>query len=158
MPMPVSETVSFKEPLSRHAATFTSPSSVNLTALLRRLITDCLSLSRSVFSGGISGAMSVTNFTRPFLKSGSTVVVAIRTTSSSLNVSANASIRPASILARSSSSLIKLSRWSELIKTFCRFSFCRFSSLPSVRRKTIRVKPMIELSGVRSSWLTLARN
>jgi len=156
--MPVSETTSFSEPFSGQAQILISPFSVNLAELLSKLRRDCLSLPLSVWRAGISGATSVTKRTRPSFSIGSTVEMATRTISSSLKVSAKTSILPASTLDRSSTPLMRLSRCSELTRTFCKLSFCKPAICPSVFLNTRRVKPMIAFSGVRSSWLILARN
>ena len=66
-------------------------------------------------------------------------------------------MRPASTLARSRILLISESRCSELARIFSRFSNCLTGRTSFARRITSRVKPMIALSGVRNSWLMLAR-
>ena len=58
---------------------------------------------------------------------------------------------------RSRISSISASRCSALTRIFERLSTC-FGGRPSALRETSRVKPMIAFSGVRSSWLMLARN
>ena len=68
------------------------------------------------------------------------------------------SIRPASTLARSRIALMSESRCCALARIFSRFSYCFGSSRSCERRITMRVKPMIALSGVRSSCDMLARN
>src|SRR5215467_664579 len=75
-----------------------------------------------------------------------------------LTVSVLSSSLPASIFERSSTSLIRPSRW--VPAAFTRrsgssaFSVPKRAALPTI----ISVRPMMALSGVRSSWLMLARN
>ena len=65
MPVPVSATVSKSFLSGMTARTLISPLSVNFTALLRRLIKICLSLSWSVKSVICPSSMSLTSRTRP---------------------------------------------------------------------------------------------
>ncbi len=65
---------------------------------------------------------------------------------------------PASIFERSSTSLMRLRRWVPAAFTrrsgSCAFSVPKRAALVTI----ISVRPMMALSGVRSSWLMLARN
>ncbi len=162
MPMPVSWTematgVCPSGPSSRR--TVTDPSCVNLSALPTRLMITCLSLAESVStdfecSGTSATSATLPSFTLACPSSWPTVSVTrcARSTGSMIS-----SIRPASTLARSSTSLISSRRCFPLARTRSR----KFRSLswrrPSRFFRRMLVKPMIELSGVRSSWLMLAR-
>ena len=157
MPMPVSATVSVSPPSWYRVVTVTVPSAVNFTALLRRLMRICFSLSSSVYNGGSSAASAFTSRSRSLLTSGSTVRRQRSTSGSKLKLVAWTSMRPASILERSRMSLINARRCSALTKIFSRFSYWRTGSASLARRITSRVKPMIAFIGVRSSCDMLAR-
>ena len=65
---------------------------------------------------------------------------------------------PASILDRSRMSLISESRcWPEAWMS-CTYSACLALSSPNILSRSTSEKPMMALSGVRSSWDMLARN
>ncbi|EKD35500.1 MAG: hypothetical protein ACD_75C01885G0001 [uncultured bacterium] len=64
---------------------------------------------------------------------------------------------PASILEMSRTSLIRASRWRELFCTMLICLCCSSLRGPASPCSMMPVKPMIELSGVRSSWDMVAR-
>src|SRR5262249_53819128 len=161
MPMPLSATASSTQ--SRPSVTLrtrsaTSPSFVNLQALLRRLSRTCLSRMESAVS---APRLSCASTTRRFLFFSASCPPVPMTSSISrakLIGSGLSSSLPASILERSSISLMRLRRWVPAA-----FTRRRGSSAFSVPKRAalltiISVRPMMALSGVRSSWLMLARN
>ena len=172
MPMPVSVTLTTSSPPRRTARQVTEPASVNLTAFEIRLMTTWISRSRSPVTSGRSAATSLTSL-RPFCsKSDEVAAVARSMTSPADTASMCHSSLPASILARSSTSSISLVSRSPSLTTTLRLSCtcamvcCTFlSSLwtsgkmrSSSRFLMILAKPSTEVSGVRSSWLTVERN
>ncbi len=157
IPMPVSSTsMRSRSSPSRLADTKICPSGVNLAALLNKLSTICRILSWSEKIRSRSGSICLSSFTLGLIMG---VVVLMHRSISGviLKLDANTSIRPASILAISRVVLISESKCSALTSTFSRFSICFSGSNPSALRWTIRVNPIMALSGVRSSWLILAR-
>ena len=148
------------------------PDGVNLTAFEIRLITTWIRRSRSPTTGGRSSATAITMLGPSRSSSDEVAAVARAMTSAMATVSRRHSIRPASILARSSVSLISAvsrSPSSTMIPRFSeiwRIARSRFASpgstagktTSSSRRRISLEKPTIEVSGVRSSWLTFERN
>ena len=67
-------------------------------------------------------------------------------------------ICPDSIFATSRMSLINAKRWVLLVSTVRNALSCRSLMLPNISSCRASFIPRIELSGVRSSWLILARN
>ena len=135
----------------------TPPSWVNLTALERRLFRICMSRTSSACRVGMSGSTSA--FRKIFFSSAlnSRLPVAapmriLRLTGPSFSV-----MRSASILERSRMSLISWRRFLAFRTTRPRASFCLSVIWPKEPESTRSLKPMIELSGVRSSWDILAR-
>ena len=73
------------------------------------------------------------------------------------NVVTSSSIRPASTLDRSSTSLSRASRCRPASRMSCTYSAWRSLSSPNIRSSSTSEKPMTALSGVRSSCDMLAR-
>ena len=74
------------------------------------------------------------------------------------NVASSSSIRPASTLDRSRISLMRDNRWRPDVRISSVYSACFSFSSPNSLSPRTSEKPMIALSGVRSSWDMLARN
>ncbi len=70
----------------------------------------------------------------------------------------SSSIFPASTFERSSMLLMSCSRCLPLVRMFFAYFDCFSLRAPNVSSCRISEKPMIEFSGVRSSWLMFARN
>ena len=136
MPMPVSSTsntsVAFgPSPPSRRAINVTVPAFVNFAALLKRLRRTWRTLVMSecmVPRSSPSWSLRVLLF---FAKSASTVTPTSSTVEATSNVSANTSIRPLSIFERSSTSLIRPSRWRALPSILRMSSRSSVASVPS---------------------------
>ena len=149
----------------------TDPPEVNFTAFEMRLITTCISRSGSPTTGGRSVATSRTSARCFWSKSDEVADVARSMMSAIATVSMCHSSLPASILARSSTSSINFVSRSPSLTTTSRFSpicwtvcLTRRSSVvssgkirSSSRFLMILAKPSTEVSGVRSSWLTVER-
>ena len=135
----------------------TSPRSVNFTALLNRLSNTWRKRRSSARKlGGRSAAMShrkasIFSSTLTRMMSATTRMNSCTTTGA-----ATRSILPASTLARSRMSLISASSCSPLCWIVSRPR--RWRCLKSWSSCRIWAKPSTALSGVRSSWLMLARN
>src|SRR6516162_9710407 len=161
MPMPLSATASSTQ--SRPSATWrtrsaTSPSFVNLQALLKRLSRICLSRMESAASAPKFSCVSTTR--RFWFFSASCPAVPMTSSISRVKFTGSglSSSLPASIFERSSTSLMRLRRW--VPAAFTRRSGSSAFSVPKrvALATIISVRPMIALSGVRSSWLMLERN
>ncbi len=87
-----------------------------------------------------------------------TRVSALSRASGRSKAASSSSIRPASILDRSRMSLMSESRCRPEESMSCRYSSCLSLSSPNMRSSSASEKPMMALSGVRSSWDMLARN
>ncbi len=155
MPMPVSSTSKYNCQLpsdnaAASARNVTPPESVNLTALPNKLINTCLSLpmsSRTYWGSrdarsreNCKSLVSVRNLNM------SSMSCSKRRSS---NVSGSSSVRPASILDISSTSLIRLNRCLPLRVMMLRLSFCFWLVCGS--RAMSSVKPRTAFSGVRNS-------
>ena len=135
----------------------TTPVSVNLIALLTRLIRICRSTRWSaVTTIGASGPSMCSLMPLPSAKGCNDSTTSSVTARQSTGSSATCT-RPDSIFARSRRSLMMDSRCLPLVCT--RRSWCSCSALsgPGSFISMVPVKPMMALSGVRSSWLMLAR-
>src|SRR5262249_6509193 len=161
MPMPLSATASSTQ--SRPSATLrtrsaTSPSFVNLQALLKRLSRTCLRRMESAVSTPTFSCASTTRRFWFFSASCSAVPMTSSISLAKFTGSGLSSSLPASILERSSISLIRLRRW--VPAAFTRRNGSSAFSVPKRPELVtiISVRPMMALSGVRSSWLMLARN
>ena len=172
IPSPVSITLTTISPPRRSARQVTEPTSVNFTAFEIRLITTWISRSRSPVTAGSPGATSFTSV-RPLCSSSDAVAAVARSRmSATVTASMCHSSLPASILARSSTSSMSLvSRSPSLTTTFRLSSTCWIvwatlrspvgtsgKMRSSSRFLMILAKPSTEVSGVRSSWLTVERN
>ncbi len=93
------------------------------------------------------------SLTSPIAEDMTPLMIGFRSVSSKLS-----SILPASIFDRSRISLMRPSRCCPLLKIAVRSVSCISVRGPSIPLRMTREKPMIELSGVRSSWDILARN
>ncbi len=114
IPIPVSRTRKTAVPVSpgapsQRASTRTVPRSVNLTAFATRLRSTCRSRTRSASTHPGSGATAESSATSLRSASGRTVSATSRTSTATSNGSGDSSMRPASILERSSSSSISRS-------------------------------------------------
>ena len=161
IPMPVSETVKctiipHSSFASCRAFTATSPSLVNLMALPTRFSSTCLSRVISPrATSGTSGATSQRS-SSPFSSARTARVFSAdsRLSRTSKSTDSRSSL-PASILEKSRISLITVSKESADTFTVSRHSLCpRFSSVSRAKS----VMPMMPFSGVRISWLILAKN
>ena len=152
MPMPVSVTANSTESFTCLTAMVTVPlSGVNLIALETRLSSICFSLpaSASIWSTPSTLQRSAMFF---LLTSGSTVFTTWSTASFNDTVWRRSSICPASTLDRSRMSLIRLSRCLPLVRIWPRNRFrVASSNCPSLASVSSSEKPMMALSGVRSS-------
>ena len=134
----------------------TSPFSVNFTALFNRLSSTCFSRVGSPNTPcGVSGAMrhaSSTPFSSAF---GTTSSTADSTVSARSIPSSSSSSAPASTFEKSRMSLMMVSSVSAASPMVVAKSRCSASSFVDASRLLI---PMIPFSGVRISWLIVARN
>ncbi len=170
--MPVSSTPTTISSPCWLAQQITFPDGVNFTALEIRFTTTWINLSRSPL---ISGRLGSINFSSSkFFCSNNDVVAAMALSMISCmeTLSRFHSILPASILARSNTSLIKLVKRSPSEITTSRFSetwpmvFLVLGSdwlvagniFSSSLFLMIFAKPKTEVSGVLNSWLTVERN
>jgi len=162
MPRPVSATVKCR-PSSpalaaafRSTATTTSPLAVNLIALPTRLTTTCRRrVTSPTTTTGTAGSSSATS-SRPF----SAAFGASSSSASSrhwrrLYGWVSSSILPDSILEKSRTSLMIVSRLSPELRMISTKSRC--SALSGVSTSSV-VMPITPFIGVRISWLMLARN
>src|SRR6516164_8095880 len=161
MPMPLSATASSTH--SRPSATLrtrraTSPSFVNLQALLKRLSRICFSrMGSAVSAPTFSWASTVRRFWF-FSASCPAVPMTSSISRGRFTGSGLSSSLPASIFDKSNISLMRLRRW--VPAAFTRRSGSSAFSVPkrAALVTIISVRPIMALSGVRSSWLMLARN
>ena len=162
MPMPVSVTAMAiqSRPSSRCgcAPKVTVPFSVNLLALLARLSSACRKRVWSAWMVPRSGGQSTTIRLPFFAVIGSTVLTTSSISGANGNDSRCSSIRPASIFDRSRMSLIRASRCRAARSTRSSGSSSSSRLKSRASSSSISVTPMMALSGVRSSWLILARN
>ena len=131
----------------------TLPASVNLTALPARLISTWRRWCGSPrTAGGTSGMIETTNST-PFAAACAETMRQVLLTSACRSKSIFSSTTlPASILEKSSTSSTRPSITREEPRSVCSMSAC--SRLSGVSRSRSDM-PMMALSGVRSSWLTI---
>jgi hypothetical protein len=153
----VSDTASTACPPSRALVTRIAPSKVNLIALDSRLKTTFSHIPRSTCTGSSDGTQSTS-------KASPARSIAARKTlaSSAVNVprstgSKRACIRPASM--REKSSRLFTSRPSRSALRWMTSTSSRTRSPASARAsRSSAAGPRIRVSGVRNSWLTLAKN
>ncbi len=160
MPMPLSRTlnrsIAASLSLVRHSTrTSTDPTAVNFTALLTRLTSACI--NRVGSPARASGAPSASTISSsPLRRAPSTTMATLRdNTVRSEKSTRSSSSLPDSIFERSRMSLIRCSRWwaaSAILLTRSRISG---SCTSRISRCAI---PITAFSGVRISWLMLARN
>ena len=135
------------------------PALVNLMALERRLSRICLSRRGSATTAGRLGASEVRSTMRSRLASGCRLLTQSSTSSGRSTAVKSRSNLPASILEMSSRSLSRLKRIEPALMDV--LDIALVTRIADRRRTAPRsissVKPRIELSGVRTSWLTLAR-
>src|SRR5215469_16892283 len=110
MPGPVSRTDTWNAPLFASALMATSPASANLIALPTRLISTCVKRRPSPCPGGSSRASSSLNASFLSAASGSSVLRTVCAISWMQYSDSSSSSWPASILDRSSTSLMSPSR------------------------------------------------
>ncbi len=159
MPTPVSETRSTSRDPSALADTVTlPPRSVNLMALETRLSTICLNARGSPFTIGRSSGTRVTRSTPTSRAFSATRLQQFSSAGRGANGSGEISKLPDSIFDMSRMPLTTDSRcWPESLMS-CAYSLRRATSSPSTSScAIISEKPMMALSGVRSSWLMVAR-
>ena len=157
--MPVSLTEISTEPSASLAfIPILPPSGVNFTALERRLRRICLILRSSPTKSPRSSSTDKSSVIECRTARSRTNVRAFSNAVGRSNVLSSSSIRPASTLERSRISLIRDRRWRPEERMSSVYSACfSFSSPNSLSPKTSE-KPMMALSGVRSSCDMLARN
>ncbi len=160
MPMPVSATAKAtwrRSPWVRvRTDNRTQPRSVNLTALLHRLVRIWVRRTLSARTGLEEAASRSRSKRRPLAAEGAANSLATwRARLAGATGSLCRSIWPASILARSSTSDSRVCRLAPEVRITSTISFCADSS--GVRPSTLAM-PIMPFSGVRSSWLILARN
>src|SRR5262245_4712484 len=134
----------------------TVPFSVNLLALLIRFSNACRSRIWSAWIVPISALQWTATWLLFLAASGSMVLTTSSISGARAKASRFSSIRPASILERSRMSLINASKWRPAPSTRSSGSTSCFNASASSR--SISLTPMMAFSGVRSSWLILARN
>ena len=140
---------------SADARTSTRPASVNLTAFATRLVTTCESLVGSPQSTCGRDGSQATVRSRPRLRAVSpSMVVTSSSRVSTSKSSRSSSNRPASIFEKSRMSLMMPSR---VRLAPCTPVASRCCSGVSVVRSRRSLSPMTPLSGVRISWLIVAR-
>ena len=106
-----------------------------------------------------SAAHSTTSRLPFFSAIGRTVVATSSTSAATANDSRCSSILPASILERSRMSLMSASRWRAGAQDALeRLDLVRRARGSRASSSSISLTPMMAFSGVRSSWLMLARN
>ena len=157
IPMPVSVTRSRAPPLARSTPTSTRPPvSVNFTALLTRFQTTCCMRSGSAATRGTSAAGWKTISIDLASAVGRAPSSAVRTTSARSTLRRSSRMRP--VTTRDMSSRSEISAiWARQLRSIT-VRACRVRS-PSRRPAcSMRIQPKIELSGVRSSWESVARN
>ena len=157
MPRPSSRTETATCTPSRAAATRMGDDSGEcLAALTKRLFSTCTMRRRSAITRGSSGARSMrTSCPLPPLRN----VFLARSTRVATSVGSGATESvPESMRPASSRSLMSPRMWS-VCSTMMRKN-SRISARSSVDEVSIRVAaaPLIEVSGARSSWLTMSRN
>ena len=140
----------------RRRGWYTQPEPVNLTALLHRLVRICVSRVESPVTGSSSiGSISQVKL-RPFSAAlGANKPCTWRTQSAGMNGAASSSIRPASILARSRTSVT--SRFKVLADDSMVWTISRWRGSRWVRDSKL-ARPTTPFNGVRISWLMLDRN
>ena len=161
MPMPVSITRHVTASRASSFATSSAtrpPGSVNLTALLSRFSRICMSMRPSVCTMVLSSGSTVSTWMRRSMASWLTSRSVETAVSFTSTWETSGCSLPAPILDRSRMSLISDSRCCPLSCTSSSFSTCWSVSGPQMRSSVASVMPRIALSGVRSSWLMLARN
>ena len=161
MPQPVSRTEKRRAPEAPSAAGVqsaeiaTEPSSVNLTALETRFTRIWRTRSSSSINRGMGPAATLSSM--PFCSTWKRKGPATRESSAGKSHGAEENfIFSASSLERSSTSFTSESSVWELKRMFSMFSARSFGSATPSR--SISEKPMMELSGVRMSWLTIEKN
>ncbi len=156
MPTPVSVTVSTSwSDCASARSTTRPPSGVNLIAFDSRLASICWSFTASCDTGGTSAAHAPFRSMFFFSAMGRNIVSMPSQMSPMRNDDTRTCILPASILARSRTSLMRASSCCPL-DWMLAAQRCCFSLRPLEVWST-SLKPRIELSGVRSSWLMVAR-
>ncbi|KAF5036949.1 hypothetical protein DSECCO2_569780 [anaerobic digester metagenome] len=134
------------------------PTSVNLMALPKRLMMICS--SRRSSAGTVPTRVWISSFSSsPLLlaRCATSSMVLLKVCCSTTSVYLSSSC-PASILEMSSTSLIRDSKWRELVWTICSCLRCSSLILPGNSCSRMPVKPMMEFNGVRNSWDIVARN
>ena len=169
MPMPVSCTAKATRPASPASApsaaatgiarSVTWPRSVNFSALAIRFFSTCCRRSPSVCRRAGRPCSATTWSLTPFCIASGSKVVRSRSSSSSMRSGASdRSALPASILDRSSTSLISASRSLLAAWMVCAYFTWSAVSVPSRLSASRRERISALLSGVRSSCDMLARN
>src|SRR5258705_9690148 len=159
IPTPVSVTETSTSPSPR--ATRTSilpPSGVNLMAFERRFNSTCLTFRSSARMSATRSSMTWWRAMSRRSARSRTRVTAFWIAWGKSNSLASSSIRPASIFDRSRMSLMRDSRCRPDSRMSCRYSVCFSLMAPNIPWASTSENPMTALSGVRSSWLMLARN
>ena len=159
MPMPVSCTAKATPPASRETRNETSPLSVNLSALESRFFRIWPRRCPSVFRCEGTSSPMPNESASPFcFACGSSVLTSPSTAAASGMFSRCTSTLPASIFERSRMSLMSVSRSLPAPEIVCAYLTCSSLRLPCGLSASSLARMSVELSGVRSSWLMLARN
>ena len=156
IPMPLSATSTRTAPAASESATRTrpAPGAQNFTALASRFSSTCCSRSRSATTIGTRSGTSVSSCTLRSRYSAAVESAASRTTARRSTGSAAHSARPDSIFARSRIWLIsRVSR--SVSRRMMPTNSCRFAAASSGLSWRISANARIDVSGVRSSWLTV---
>ena len=132
------------------------PTGVNFTAFWQRFTRHWRSFSRSHWSRGRSPGSQLT--LSPFFRASGRIVATASRMSWAGSTSAMMSrTRPASILEMSRIEVMSWRRFSPFSMMIPRYSFCSSVSGPPSPSSIISEYPITLVSGVRSSWLIVAR-
>ena len=161
MPMPVSctETETMPGTSSAAAMVIRPRSGVNLCALLKRLMSTCFNrLPSAVIMGSVAGSFMTSVCFFSMIRGSTSAAPEEITSRSDCGPKSSAKV-PLSILEISRMSEMMLSRClpARLIRAAYSPTFAA-AEAPAAGETIKSEKPMIALSGVRSSWLILARN
>src|SRR5581483_8754381 len=158
MPAPVSATATSTAPSVNRADTSIRPSGgVNLIAFESRLKTTWRTRRSSASTVISSGSTVRPTAIRPRVARSPCIVTPLRRTSAIATVERSSSRCPASIFARSSTSLISDRRCRPASRTSATYASCCSFSSPNICSRRTSEKPMIAFNGVRSSCDMVAR-
>ncbi|KAF1042473.1 MAG: hypothetical protein GAK34_02800 [Delftia tsuruhatensis] len=160
MPMPVSRTAKDSMPWgAQDTCRPTEPLAVNLSALDNRFLSTWASRMGSVCMVAGTPGSTVQVSSRPFSRAiGRSGSISVCSAVAMVTGSATTVTWPASILDRSRMSLISASRSLPAAWMVCAYLICSACRLPGLLSASSLARIRVEFSGVRSSWLMLARN